>query len=208
MQNLLGAYSEAKTLKGCYDNSGKLDSDFTFIIPLYEEMGSTFSPMPSNQIGVEEYPMNVVVDTKSSALALREGASVDSSIIDRLEKGTIVLSIKRGVNSNWQEVVTKDGKIGYMSGEYLKQIDDEIKCNYKAYVKTQSSGGLNVRTGPSTSASAGFSKIEYLKDYTKITVIDDTTYKGYEGNEWVQWSRIILDDGRQAFVPSSYVRQY
>lgn len=90
-----------------------------------------------------------------------------------------------------------------MSGEYLKQVSDEWKCNYKAYIKTQSSGGLNVRTGPST--QEGFSKVDYLPDYTQVTVMDDSTYKGYEGGEWVQWSRIVLTDGRQAFVPSSYV---
>ena len=207
MQNLLGAYSEAKTLKSCYDNSNKLDSYFTFIIPLYEGMSTTLAQKPSNQIGVEEYPMNVIVNTNSDTLALRENASTNSNVIERLPKGTVLLSIKRGVNSTWQEVVTKDGKIGYMSGEYLKQINDEIVCNYQGYVKTEHSGGISVRTGPSTLSSAGFSKIEYLKDYTKVTVIDDSTYKGYEISEWVQWSRIILDDGRQAFIPSSYVKK-
>ena len=90
-----------------------------------------------------------------------------------------------------------------MSGEYLKQVSDEKTCNYRAHIKTQSSGGLNVRTGPST--KEGFSKVDYLPDYTQVTVIDDSTYKGDEGSDWVQWSRIILTDGRQAFVPTSYV---
>jgi hypothetical protein len=147
--------------------------------------------------------MNVVVNTESSNLALREEANTSSDVIARYDKGTVLLSIRRGINSTWQQVVTKDGKVGYMSGEYLKQVDDEKTCNYKAYIKTQYSGGLNVRTGPST--TEGFSKVDYLPDYTSITVIDDSTYKGYEENNWVQWSRIILEDGRQAFVPSSYV---
>ncbi len=72
MQNLLGAYSEAKTLKSCYDNSNKLDSYFTFIIPLYEGMSTTLAQKPSNQIGVEEYPMNVIVNTTSDTLALEK----------------------------------------------------------------------------------------------------------------------------------------
>ena len=207
MQNLSAAYSEAKTLKSCYDNSNKLESYFTFIIPVYEGMSATLSPMPSNEIGVEEYPMNVMINTSSASLSLRESASTNSKIIDSLPKGTVLLSVKRGVNSTWQEVVTKDGKIGYMAGEYLKQVDDEIVCNYQGYIKTEYSGGVNVRTGPSTLSSAGFSKIEYLKDYTKVKVIDETTYKGYEGSDWVQWSRIVLDDGRQAFIPSSYVKR-
>ena len=205
MQNLSGAYSEGIFLRGYYINAGKMDSNLTFIIPVYEGMSSTVSPRPSDKVNSEEYPMNVVVNTESSSLALRSGASTSSNVIARYDKGTVLLSVRRGINSTWQHVVTKDGKVGYMSGEYLKQVNDEIKCNYKAYVKTQYSGGLNVRTGPST--KEGFSKVDYLPDYTQITVIDDSTYKGYEGSDWVQWSRIILSDGRQAFVPSSYVKR-
>ena len=38
MQNLMGAYSEAKILRSSYVNTGTLESGFTFIIPLYEGM--------------------------------------------------------------------------------------------------------------------------------------------------------------------------
>ena len=203
MQNLSASYSEGLNLRSYYVNANKLDSNLTFIIPVYEGMSSTLSPAPSNTSSTEEYPINVIVNTESSSLALRSGASTSSDVIARYDKGTVLLSVRRGVNSTWQQVVTKDGKVGYMSGEYLKQIEDEKICNYKAHIKTQFSGGLNVRSGPST--KEGFSRIDYLPDYTQITVIDDSTYKGYEENDWVQWSRIILADGRQAFVPSSYV---
>ena len=206
MQNLSAAYSEGNLLRGYYINAGKVESNLTFIIPVYEGMSATISPRPSEKVSSEEYPMNVVVNTESSSLALRSEASTSSSVIARYDKGTVLLSVRRGINSTWQHVVTKDGKVGYMSGEYLKQVNDEIKCNYKAYIKTQSSGGLNVRTGPST--TAGFSKVDYLSDYTEVTVIDDSTYSGYEGADWVGWTRIILSDGRQAFVPSSYVKKY
>ena len=205
MQNLSAAYSEGNLLRGYYVKAGKVDTNLTFVIPIYEGMSSTLSPKPSEGTSSEEYPMNVVVNTSSSSLALRSGANTSSTIIARYAKGTVLLSVQRGINSTWQHVVTKDGKFGYMSGEYLKQVNDEHLCNYKAYVKTQSSGGLNVRTGPST--TEGFSKVDYLPDYTEITVIDDSTYKGNEGSDWVQWSRIILSDGRQAFVPSSYVKR-
>ena len=206
MQNLSAAYSEGVLLRGYYLNAGKLDSNLTFIIPVYEGMSANLSPRPSDSVSSEEYPINVIVNTESSSLALRSGASTSSNVIARYDKGTVVLSVRRGINSAWQHVVTKDGKAGYMAGEYLKQINDEIKCNYKAYVKTQTAGGLNVRTGPST--TEGFSRVDYLPDYTEITVIDDSTYSGYEGADWVRWSRIVLSDGRQAFVPSSYIKRY
>ena len=203
MQNLSGAYTEGLLLKSYYTNAGKTESYLSFIIPVYENMGTSLTPTPSNATNYEEYPINVQINTQGSTLALRSGASTSSSVISRYDNGTVLLSVKRGINSNWQLVVTKDGKTGYMSGEYLKQINDEYICNYKAYIRTQSAGGTNVRTGPSN--QSGFAKVEYLPDNTEVTVIDDSTYQGYEGSEWCQWSRIILGDGRQAFVPSKYV---
>lgn len=203
MQNLSAAYTEGLLLKSYYIKANKTETDLTFIIPVYEGMSGELAEKPSEGVSSEEYPINVRVTTQGGTLALRSGASTSSSVITRYANGTILLSVKRGINSSWQQVVTKDGQTGYMSGEYLRQINDEWTCNYKAYIKTQSSGGTNVRTGPST--NEGFSKVGYLPDYTTITVIDDSTYKGYEGTDWCQWSRIILEDGRQAFVPSHYV---
>ena len=203
MQNLSGAYTEGLLLKSYYTKAGKTESYLSFIIPVYENMDIALTPTPSDASNYEEFPMNVQVNTQGSSLALRSGASTSSSVIARYDNGTVLLSVRRGVNSTWQLVVTKDGKTGYMSGEYLKQVDDEYVCNYKAYIKTQSSGGTNVRTGPSN--QSGFAKVDYLPDNTEVTVIDDSTYQGYEGSEWCQWSRIILGDGRQAFVPSKYV---
>ena len=203
MQNLIAPYSEGNLLKSYYKQAGKTETELTFIIPVYEGMSSTLSERPSDEKKIEEYPINFVVNT--DVLNFRSSASTSGDKIGTLTNGTVILSIQRGINSNWHHIVTKDGKCGYASGNYLKQINDEVICNYSAYIKTHSSGGTNVRTGPST--TEGFSKVAYLADYTQVTVIDDSTYKGYEGSDWVQWSRIILSDGRQAFVPSEYVHK-
>ena len=53
----------------------------------------------------------------------------------------MLLSVKRGINSNWQQIITTDGLIGYVSGTYLEQIDDVKTCNYKAKVKTNDGDG-------------------------------------------------------------------
>ena len=41
-----------------------------------------------------------------------------------------------------------------------------------------------------------------LSDGTYVTVIDDSTYKNIDGYDW---SRIMLSNGRQAFMPSKYL---
>ena len=193
MQNLMAACSEASLLKGMYSD---MNSYFTFIIPVYEKMSSTVSQEP--KMSSETYPMDVEVT--ASALQLREKASESSKILKTISKGTKVLSVQRGINSNWQKVILKDGTIGYMSGTYLKQVSDVKNCNYSAKVKTNDGSGCYVRIGPSTNLD----KITALPEGTKVTVIDDQTYKKIDGYDWY---RIILSDGRQAFMPGKYLKK-
>lgn len=196
MQNLFGAYNEAKSLQGMYDRTGRLDSDFTFIIPLYENMPKDLSPEPKNN--QESYIINV--KTTGTEIRIRKEASTDSEILREIaDKGTVLLSVQRGINSNWHKVVTKDGLIGYVSGAWLEQIDDVKTCNYSARVKTNDGKGCYIRIGPSTRLDMAGSG---LSDGTYVTVIDDSTYKNIDGYDW---SRIMLSNGRQAFMPSRYL---
>lgn len=196
MQNLFGAYNEAKSLQGMYDKTGRLDSDFTFIIPLYENMPKDLSPEPKNN--QESYIINV--KTTGTEIRIRKEASTDSEILREIaDKGTVLLSVQRGINSNWHKVVTKDGLIGYVSGAWLEQIDDVKTCNYSARVKTNEGKGCYIRIGPSTRLDMAGSG---LSDGTYVTVIDDSTYKNIDGYDW---SRIMLSNGRQAFMPSKYL---
>ena len=196
MQNLFGAYNEAKSLQGMYDRTGRLDSDFTFIIPLYENMPKDLSPEPKNN--QESYIINV--KTTGTEIRIRKDASTDSEILREIaDKGTVLLSVQRGINSNWHKVVTKDGLIGYVSGAWLEQIDDVKTCNYSARVKTNDGKGCYIRIGPSTRLDMAGSG---LSDGTYVTVIDDSTYKNIDGYDW---SRIMLSNGRQAFMPSKYL---
>lgn len=196
MQNLFGAYNEAKSLQGMYDKTGRLDSDFTFIIPLYENMPKDISPEPKNN--QESYIINV--KTTGTEIRIRKEASTDSEILREIaDKGTVLLSVQRGINSNWHKVVTKDGLIGYVSGAWLEQVDDVKTCNYSASVKTNDGKGCYIRIGPSTRLDMAGSG---LSDGTYVTVIDDSTYKNIDGYDW---SRIMLSNGRQAFMPSKYL---
>ena len=196
MQNLMGAYSEAQLLQGMYANTGKINSYFTFIIPVYENMSSTVSQLPSNSS--EIYPMDV--ETTGTNINVRKEANTNSAVIRTIsEKGTKLLSIERGINTNWQKVIFTDGTIGYVSGTYLKQIDDQVNCNIRAKVKTNDGYGCNTRLGPSTSIQKG----PYLDEATEVTIINKGTYNNIDGYDWY---RIRLSDGRQAFIPGKYLK--
>ncbi len=196
MQNLMGAYSEAQLLQGMYANTDRLESNFTFIIPVYENMSSTVSQLPSNSS--EIYPMDV--ETTGTNINVRAEANTSSNVLTVIaDKGTKLLSIERGINSNWQKIILTDGTIGYVSGTYLKQIDDQVNCNEKAKVKTNDGYGCNTRLGPSLSIQKG----PYLDEATEVTIINKGTYNNIDGFDWY---RIKLSDGRQAFIPSRYLQ--
>lgn len=196
MQNLMGAYSEAQLLQGMYANTDRLESNFTFIIPVYENMSSTVSQLPSNSS--EIYPMDV--ETTGTKINVRAEANTSSRVLTVIvDKGTKLLSIERGINSNWQKIILTDGTIGYVSGTYLKQIDDQVNCNEKAKVKTNDGYGCNTRLGPSLSIQKG----PYLDEAREVTIINKGTYNNIDGFDWY---RIKLSDGRQAFIPSRYLQ--
>ena len=196
MQNLMGAYSEARTLKSMYANTGKTDANFTFIIPVYEKMNITTYAMPVNNS--ETSPINVKV-TANGGLFLREKANTSSKQLRLIPQGTVILSVQRGINSNWQKVITEDGLIGYMSGTYLSVVNDITNCNYIAKVKTNDGSGCKIRVGPSINLEL----ITALPERTEVRVIDKGRYNNIDGYDWC---RIQLSDGRQAFMPIKYLK--
>lgn len=195
MQNLMGAYSEARLMRSMYANTNKLESGFKFIIPVYENMSLNVAPMPANSSNIGL--MNVKVTT-SAGLNLRESASTDSKIIRTLYGNEELLSVQRGINGNWHKIITTDGTIGYMSGLYLKQIDNVTNCNYTAKVKTNDGNGCNVRIGPGLKLD----KLIALADGTTVKVINKGTYNNIDG---YNWCRIELPDGRQGFMPARFL---
>ena len=196
MQNLMGAYSEARTLKSMYANTGKTDANFTFIIPVYEKMNITTYAMPVNNS--ETSPINVKV-TANGGLYLRESANTSSKQLRLIPQGTVILSVQRGINSNWQKVITEDGLIGYMSGTYLSVVNDITNCNYIVKVKTNDGSGCKIRVGPSINLEL----ITALPERTEVRVIDKGRYNNIDGYDWC---RIQLSDGRQAFMPIKYLK--
>ena len=196
MQNLMGAYSEARTLKSMYANTGKTDANFTFIIPVYEKMNTTAYAMPVNNSEIS--PINVKV-TANGGLYLRESANTSSKQLRLIPQGTVILSVQRGINSNWQKVITEDGVIGYMSGTYLSVVNDVTNCYYTAKVKTNDGSGCKIRVGP----SIYLDQITALSDGTEVRIIDKGRYNNIDGYDWC---RIQLSDGRQAFMPIKYLK--
>ena len=204
MQNLSAAYSEAHTFRDSYVDTGTLDNTIKFIIPVYENMpqtpaerptGSGTSTDPNFPTISDQGPKNVQVYDIQTTLKVRSGPGQEYGELERLQNGTILLSIER-YDNGWQKVITPSGTVGYCSGDYLQFINDITNCNERVAIST--TGSVNIRIGPGQS----YTSLGTFRDGTTGTRILKDTYSA----DGYTWDLVILDDGTKGFVASKYLR--
>ena len=199
MQNLSAAYSEARTFRSAYVNTGTLNNKIKFIIPVYENMPANPAEKPTGQgsnptVG-DKGPKSVQVFDIVTTLKVRSGPGTSYEEVERIQNDTVMLSIERCSNG-WQRVITPAGNEGYCSGEYLKFINDVSNCNENVTVATSS--GVNIRIGPGQK----YESLKLVKNGTRgVRILKDTYYAdGY------CWDLVILDDGTKGFIASQYLK--
>lgn len=194
--NIEAALSEGKSIYNSYLGMGVLDNSFNFIIPIYENMPATISLMPS--LGHNIVTENVVLKTGNTNINIRKEKSTNSASIERVNQGDVLLRIEKGtIKENgytWDKVVLADGRIGYISTEFIEKINDVLTCNISAYAN----GNVNIRNGPGLNQTEIISKVQ---TGTKLTIIEQGKYNldGYS------WDRIKLEDGTQGYMASKYI---
>ncbi len=203
-QNLSAAYSEARTFRSAYVSTGTLDNVIKFIIPVYENMpgspaarptGSGTATEPNFPKITDQGPKNVQVINIDSIFKVRSGPGTQYAELERLNNGTVMLSVER-YDNGWQRVVTPSGIVGYCSGEYLKFIDDVTNCNERVAISTNTN--VNVRIGP----GVNFTSLGTFIDGTSGTRI----LKGAYTADGHTWDLVILDNGIKGFVATQYLR--
>ena len=202
MQNLSAAYSEGRILRSCYVNTNTLESTFTFIIPVYENMPTEPSERPSNEGGIpgttsDVGPVNVkVVNVNDVPLKLRSEPNTNGDILAEFpNNGTVLLSVER-LSSGWHRIVTTDGKVGYSSGSYLEQIADVTNCNDRVRV---TDNDVNLRSGPGTRFSILVAGVNQNLTGTRIN-------KGTYYLDGFSWDEVIFDDGSKGFIATNYLQ--
>lgn len=127
MTNIQDPTSQAKILFDKYTNNGWLNSDLTFTIPVYKNM-PTFVKLPSNLTSGNLY----YISSSYQSVGFRSGPGTNYSRTD-IKKDTLVVMLEKNVsNANgvtWDKVQDENGKIGYVSDEYLSPVNN-VKDNY------------------------------------------------------------------------------
>ena len=131
MQNLTAAQTEGTTLRDTYINMNAMNSEHTFIIPVYKNMPSKACEKPNETSG-NTITTDLVKVNVDSSLRLRNEPNGDKTvgwiytneIVTRIEKATTKLN-----GTYWDKVQKSDGTIGYAARQTY---DSEAK--YKLYL--------------------------------------------------------------------------
>lgn len=178
---------------------GYISTDYVTLSD-YSESGGSTTPGTGGDDAL--YRAQVTLSTASSTLKLRESGSSSADVLTYMPHGTIVEVLSD--SGSWYQVRTLGGTVGYCSAQYLTRLDDEItttttptetsgQSDPDAVVATGEVTGssVNVRSGPSTSASV-------LGSLHKGDGVEIISQNG-------DFYRIVYDGGT-AYISASYVR--
>lgn len=199
-QNVSAPYTEGSSVYDAYEKLGILDSNFNFIIPVYENMPSLASVKPGRNL--EIITEDVIVNTETTALTIRGGPGTGYYIKAKAPKGTKLVRIEKAVEPlsdgiYWDKVVyctESNIVIGYASREYLKETETQEIVNEEKTIQVLCA----LKNGPASTVNTRVKQI--LKPGTKVTVIDKIQYSSF-GHTWY---RVKLEDGTQGYVSSVY----
>ncbi|CEP84605.1 mannosyl-glycoprotein endo-beta-N-acetylglucosamidase [[Clostridium] sordellii] len=156
---------------------------------------------PEQQPKVPVQPQVSVGKTKvvvATSLNVRSGPSTGNSVIGSLKNNEKVEIISE---SNGWSKIKYNGKEGYVSSTYLKDVNEggnskpnetpKPSPNVETKTKVVAATSLNVRSGPST----GHGIIGSLKNNEKVEVISESN----------GWSKIKYN-GKEGYVSSTYLK--
>lgn len=122
--------------------------------------------------------------TTGSGLRMREYPTTEADVVYKMEKGT-TLAILDEAEDGWYHV-TYNGKTGYVSGEYLNQLDGEVKT----YARVNGEG-VYVRAEPN-------------EDSEVLNVIDNKAYVTVLGLE-NGYYKVKCRYGTEGYIRSDYM---
>ena len=124
----------------------------------------------------------------ADALNVRSGPSTSYSVTTKLYKGDKVEILE--TSNGWHKIKASNGKIGWVSGDYIKVSSGSTsQTSYKATVTANS---LNVRSGAGTS----YSVITKLSKGTVVDVLESASSG---------WKKVKTSNGTTGWVSGSYL---
>ena len=128
MTNVLAPYSESKSVYNGYNNSNLLDSNLSFILPIYYNMPERMVESPSINPNDYQADNTQVMANVSSTLNVRSGPGTGYESITKVESKEKMTRIAKGKGSGelWDRVILQNGIIGYVFQGYVLEVPEVI----------------------------------------------------------------------------------
>ncbi len=189
MTNISAPMSESKITYNGLSRAGTLNNKYTFYIPIYDNMPSIASPVPT--IGYYENDNTMVYlddpDTNDSTDVFRIRSSADSSNSSNvvytltessdINKKTILKRVKKGIDTGWDYVEFEvDGKKieGYVWNYYVHEYKynkvTSVKLNMSS--KTIKVGDAMTLTATVEPTNANFKDVIWSSSNSSIATVD------------------------------------
>ena len=176
MTNVLAPYSESKSIYNGYSNSQLLNSNMTFIIPVYDNMPQ--NPTENLNISQSDFTEDntkVYADV-TGTLNVRNGPGTSYEVLTRIDRNQIVTRIALGKQSGdlWDKIKLDNGIVGYVFHNYLKEAPDvqveEINLSLeKSVINKNEKIKLNVEIIPN---EAKESLVTFSSSATNVALVD------------------------------------
>ncbi len=176
MTNVLAPYSESKLIYNGYANSGILDNNISFIIPIYNNMPNIQTENP-NILDTDFTKDNTKVYAEvNNTLNIRTGPSTSYEVLTTVDKSEIMTRIAKGKQKGdlWDKVQLNNGMIGYVFHEYLRELPErkieQIKLSIdNPVINKGESRKINVEIIPEEAKNH---EIEYISLDENIATVD------------------------------------
>lgn len=141
MQNILAAQNEGTTLRKTLNKMNAINYQYTFIIPVYENMPSNTASRPSTTSSPKAVERDLVKVNANPSIRMRNAAN-GSSTKGSLYYGEIAIRLERATSkvngTYWDKVLNNDGVIGYVA-----RTTYDYESNYKEYLISVGGNGVN-----------------------------------------------------------------
>lgn len=155
MTNVLAPYSESNIIYKGYLNSNLLDSEISFVIPIYNNMPDLPCKRPSILDSDFVADNTKVYADVTTTLNIRSGPGTTYESITQVNRNEKMTRIEKGVQNGdlWDRVVLENGIVGYAFQSYLKEIPEiEIESinlsTEKTTINKNETAKLNIEIKP------------------------------------------------------------
>ena len=177
MTNVLAPYSESKSTYNGYSGSNILNSELSFVIPIYENMPEYPTESPSIDPSSYTSDNTKVYANVETTLNIRSGPSTSYEVICTVNKNDKLTRISKGKQQGelWDRVELENGIVGYAFQSYLVEQPEievnEIKLSLdKNVINKNERIQLNVEVLPENAENKN---VIYSSSDTSVAVIDE-----------------------------------